>query len=1177
MQLFSIGLWELELDGTRKLDTRGRPIPTYTNDDIVSFSRAWTGFDDRPIRGNLEQKRISQANQVDPTRVRPERRDMFPKMNLYGGYLGDAYPLCSDLPQQSFLRPGAKYRFLGSEGKPELINGRDHWGFGETQQVHRPLFSPDLHHSHLHKALCGLNASSGEHCRFQSSIVLDTALPCHGQECDLDTVRVVKITTASGVPYYYEYVRVPCVSLAFFVGAEGGRYIENTNWLPSHGNEDELIERVCADPQSAVAAPGCCTPEGGSCFEYRCAYVDERVTLARARERCEQTTWPNAGVEDVTVRSSGGGKIVSGEAFVPEVQYKGGWYPICGHHFWDSQRGAETVCRNLGFMEGKLKRTKATFDVPAMQIGKCESGQSLSHCTKGGNQWGNLAVEDCKAGSRVGISITCTDSLSDAGEWSLFPHEYRTGPTECPSGSSTASEEQCEIAATVALAAAGKRNFDTPKNFAVGSWSNMPHGCIVNTHDPVVRFNKAKPGTGHDDYKIICKGKVEGAANYHNVSALFCPRLRRKCWWKNENNCDDGYGYGKHQTTNHYWWTDEKCVLQAQVNVDGTVSVVHPDSESIRRVGENSGNWFRVRWTDGKFPQASGGCGPQCRVVAGDSGDTCLCYIDMTVDAVFNDITKVPDSQTVIEDMLRIGASNPELFDEGTYALCETAACRARAPAVQVYTRGSAQKPLLDQDAIFAVVVNETRVRYLANKHSTVTLAGSFSFRNPPTFMHIVDPSQRDALYETEALLDHLFHHVNVAPFISKSIIQAMVTANPSPRYIRSVATAFKTGSYDGHTFSGEYGDLGALIAAILLDDEARSLTLAADPTHGRVRDPLVKVLHLLRGLEFTSHDGREAELSKDIHIKLGQAVYKSPTVFSFYRPDYVPEGAVQMTGLVSPAAQLGVLPYTIGYIDGITSLVFDGLSGCAGGFGGGCNGNRANSARDANLMSNDGYLSFEPTDVSSAEAVIDELALVLTAGRLDDYTRTVVTQEYRRALNMSSCPVDRSEELCGRLSPKDQLFPGEQITNAKGEVLCMTRDGVARHIGADGREVFSTAYLTRGGEHPLRYHHKNGALYIGGRVNWGISQNKWVSSNVHNGLARDAFHSFLNGPCVLINEEADARVNLYDYTGFGNSPEVISCNAASTCDAPPRPPRSEAYKRARALTDADYGTRITQ
>ena len=44
MQLFSIGLWELNLDGTRKLDAAGNPIPTYDNHTIASMARVMTGF-----------------------------------------------------------------------------------------------------------------------------------------------------------------------------------------------------------------------------------------------------------------------------------------------------------------------------------------------------------------------------------------------------------------------------------------------------------------------------------------------------------------------------------------------------------------------------------------------------------------------------------------------------------------------------------------------------------------------------------------------------------------------------------------------------------------------------------------------------------------------------------------------------------------------------------------------------------------------------------------------------------------------------------------------------------------------------------------------------------------------------------------------------------------------------
>jgi uncharacterized protein (DUF1800 family) len=44
MQLFSIGLWELNLDGTWKLDASNQPIPTYDNTTIAEMARVMTGF-----------------------------------------------------------------------------------------------------------------------------------------------------------------------------------------------------------------------------------------------------------------------------------------------------------------------------------------------------------------------------------------------------------------------------------------------------------------------------------------------------------------------------------------------------------------------------------------------------------------------------------------------------------------------------------------------------------------------------------------------------------------------------------------------------------------------------------------------------------------------------------------------------------------------------------------------------------------------------------------------------------------------------------------------------------------------------------------------------------------------------------------------------------------------------
>lgn len=43
MQLFTIGLWKLNPDGTRMKDGDGNDIPTYTNEHIMNFARVFTG------------------------------------------------------------------------------------------------------------------------------------------------------------------------------------------------------------------------------------------------------------------------------------------------------------------------------------------------------------------------------------------------------------------------------------------------------------------------------------------------------------------------------------------------------------------------------------------------------------------------------------------------------------------------------------------------------------------------------------------------------------------------------------------------------------------------------------------------------------------------------------------------------------------------------------------------------------------------------------------------------------------------------------------------------------------------------------------------------------------------------------------------------------------------------
>jgi len=467
----------------------------------------------------------------------------------------------------------------------------------------------------------------------------------------------------------------------------------------------------------------------------------------------------------------------------------------------------------------------------------------------------------------------------------------------------------------------------------------------------------------------------------------------------------------------------------------------------------------------------------------------------------------------------------------------------------------------------------------IANASATA----AFSFRNPPHFMTMIDPSQKDALYETDALLDHLFHHPNVAPFVAKSLIQRLVTSNPSPRYVATATAAFRTGRHGGRSYGGHYGDVGATVAAILLDSEARSLVLDSDPTHGQIREPLVRVFALMRAMQFMpDNDGEVLFIrGENLEMMIGQGAYNPPSVFNFYTQDFQPNGPVQQMDLFSPEATLATLPFVVGLVDGITSLVFDGLTGRRGGFG---VYNRYVDADDTYPapwaeQTNNGYLHWQPANASSAESVVDELSLLLTSGRLDEQTRKVIIEEYNAALHKTSCPVDKSAQYCGRLTRNQNLYPGEFITNAQGETLCYTRDGVARHIGADGREVYSSAIYTRGqnaskngGPNPFRYR-SSGLLHIGG-YRWGRFSNQKWNGHLYMPGANASFHSFLNGNCKLQDQKYFEYSAKHHYNSNRFNTATITCNAPSTCVTPPPTP-SSTYAAERAKTDAEYAYKV--
>ena len=325
---------------------------------------------------------------------------------------------------------------------------------------------------------------------------------------------------------------------------------------------------------------------------------------------------------------------------------------------------------------------------------------------------------------------------------------------------------------------------------------------------------------------------------------------KRMCPYYNKQPSE--YGYDEAWRPEHVW-TDTPCHLRAQIDTEGTITIVHTEN-TLSHFKENafgtSGNSFQVTWEGGnRYPTVGAGCGAGCTI----SGSTCLCNVEVRESAVFGAATghstasKIP-TRSDIEDRCFLGSASPDMLDAGL-TKCTTAACMAsRDHEVEVWLKTAD----LDANTIFKIHVfgGHGPVRYIQNRRSMVILGDGYSFRNPPHFMAFWRPYEQPkfqlaAQHETEALLDHLFYHQNTRAFIGYRLIQRLVTSNPSPRYLEVVSTAFATGTYGGRSYSGQYGDLAATVAAILMDEEARSELLDLDPYHGRLQEPLLKVAGL--------------------------------------------------------------------------------------------------------------------------------------------------------------------------------------------------------------------------------------------------------------------------------------------------------------------------------------------
>ena len=225
------------------------------------------------------------------------------------------------------------------------------------------------------------------------------------------------------------------------------------------------------------------------------------------------------------------------------------------------------------------------------------------------------------------------------------------------------------------------------------------------------------------------------------------------------------------------------------------------------------------------------------------------------------------------------------------------------------------------------------------------------------SFLGISIPAGSDGATARKLALDGLFNHQNVPPFVSKQLIQHLVTSNPSPAYVGRVSAVFANNG------SGVRGDMKAVIRAILLDSEARDDTQVSSTTFGKLREPVVRLTQWAKAFNVTS----PTELwpfgnTSSTANRLGESPGRAPSVFNWFRPGYVPPGLAS-AALVAPEFQLVNEPSLVGYVNYMQSVIANGAG---------------EAKPDYSMLT---------TIAADSQALLDELNLVLAASQISAAT----------------------------------------------------------------------------------------------------------------------------------------------------------------------------------------------
>ena len=240
-----------------------------------------------------------------------------------------------------------------------------------------------------------------------------------------------------------------------------------------------------------------------------------------------------------------------------------------------------------------------------------------------------------------------------------------------------------------------------------------------------------------------------------------------------------------------------------------------------------------------------------------------------------------------------------------------------------------------------------------------------------PLLNGVVLPAGQSAEKDLRQALDNVFQHPNVGPFIARQLIQRLVTSNPSRGYVYRVAQKFNNNG------SGVRGDMKAVIRAILLDYEARSEKMIKQPTYGKLREPVLRMTHLLRAFNFACTCGKVPLYWMESPVyALGQNPYRAVSVFNFFSPDYRPPGDLSRAGLVAPEMQITNEISVTGISNFLRSVIFTGFQW---------------DPKLPHLISDYANVA---TLAGSPDKLLDHLNLLLLSGQMPDQMKQTISAE---------------------------------------------------------------------------------------------------------------------------------------------------------------------------------------